>query len=65
MVLRVEIKHQVEVAQDGGQLALPPAQLREFEQRYGLLLEQGFQANPPPVVDPTSVRQSGFKELNV
>ncbi len=59
MALLVEIKQHVEVAQDSGHSALTAAQLQEFEQRYGLLLEQGFQANPPPVIDPEAAKQRG------
>lgn len=59
MALLVEIKHQVEVTQDSGQSVLTPAQVMTFEQRYRQLLEQGFQANPPPVIDPEAPKCRG------
>jgi len=59
MALLVEIKQHVEVAQDSGHSALTPPQVIAFEQRYQRLLEQGFQANPLPVIDPEAPKQKG------
>lgn len=48
--LLVQIKQTIHQAQQQGQSTLTEAQLAEFETRYDQLLEQGFQANPPPVL---------------
>lgn len=47
-----EIHQTVEAARQAGQTALPPDQLVAFQQRYEDLLDQGFQANPPPAPEP-------------
>lgn len=46
--LLVEIKDAVEAAQLQGRPVLTAAQVADFESRYDRLLEQGYQANPPP-----------------
>jgi transposase len=46
--LLIEIKDSVDTAKMQGQDALTEAQLSDFEVRYDQLVEQGFQANPPP-----------------
>lgn len=46
--LLLEIKHQVEQAQAAGADQLDEATLREFEQRYQRILDDGLKANPPP-----------------
>jgi transposase len=43
-----EIKQAVVTAQQAGQTALLPHQLATFQHQYDQLLDQGFQANPPP-----------------
>jgi len=57
--LLVEIKQTVHQAQQQGQSALTQPQLAEFEIRYDQLLEQGFQANPPPVLPEPPVPKRG------
>jgi transposase len=57
--LLVEIKHAVDTAQQGGQTALRPDQIIDFERRYEDLINQGYQANPPPVVDPSAPKRRG------
>lgn len=47
-----EINQTVETARQAGQTALPSDQLATFQQRYDQLLDQGFQANPPPEPEP-------------
>jgi transposase len=47
-----EINQSVEAARQAGQTALPPDQLVTFQHRYDALLDQGFQANPPPEPEP-------------
>ncbi len=59
MTLLVEIKDQVEVAKMAGLSALTSAQLTDFEQHYQALIEQGFQANPPPPIDPEIPKKKG------
>jgi transposase len=49
--LLLEIKHTVETAQHAGQTALPPEQIADFERRYQALIDQGYAATPPPVVE--------------
>lgn len=60
--LLVEIKHAVEAAQHTGQTALSPEQIADFESRYHDLLQQGNQANPPPVVDENAPKQRGRRK---
>jgi transposase len=57
--LLVEIEDQVEVAKMAGLSALTSAQLTEFEQHYQALIEQGFQANLPPPIDPEIPKKKG------
>jgi transposase len=59
MTLLVEIKDRVEVAKMAGLSALTSAQLTDFEQHYQALIEQGFQANPPPAIDPEIPKKKG------
>jgi transposase len=46
--LLLEIKEAVETAKLAQASSLSPVQMRAFEERYDALLQQGFQANPPP-----------------
>jgi transposase len=46
--LLLEIKEAVETAKLTQASSLSPVQMRAFEERYDALLQQGFQANPPP-----------------
>ena len=39
----------VATAKNAGQIALGLQQIADFEHRYHTLIEQGYQANPPPV----------------
>jgi transposase len=57
--LLVEIKHAVDTAQQAGQTALRPDQIIDFERRYEDLINQGYQANPPPAVDPSAPKRRG------
>jgi len=59
MTLLLEIKAQVEIAKTAGHQNLAPAQVRDFEQQYQALIEQGLKANPPPPVDPAAVKAKG------
>jgi len=43
-----DIKQAVATARQAGQTLLTPQQLDAFEHRYQELLDQGYQANPPP-----------------
>jgi transposase len=52
MTLLVEIKDQVEIAKTAGISALSLTQLVDFDTRYQQLIQQGFKANPPPLIDP-------------
>jgi transposase len=52
--LLLEIKTTVDTAKQQGLLALPTAQLAEFEAGYAKLLAEGFQLNSPP--EPTEPR---------
>jgi len=45
--LLVEIKHRVEQAKAAGRSRLEPDQVRQFEERYQLLIGQGLKVNPP------------------
>lgn len=62
--LLLEIKHAVETAQDANHPALDPQQTVEFERRYGVLIEQGYQANPPLVPDPDAPKRRGKPKQN-
>jgi transposase len=53
------IKQTVETAQQAGQMTLAPTQLATFQRQYDELLEQGFQANPPPPPDPNRPKTRG------
>lgn len=57
--LLVEIKHTVDTAQQAGQTALAPDQTIDFERRYEELINQGLQANPPPVDDLSAPKRRG------
>ena len=59
LTLLLEIKQAVETAQQAGQTALTPSQVVDFERRYQALLDQGYQANPPPVPDPDRPKRRG------
>jgi transposase len=54
-----QINQSVETARQAGQTALPTDQLVTFQQRYDQLLDQGFQANPPPQPDPNRPKARG------
>jgi transposase len=59
MTLLVEIKDQVEIAKTAGISALNPTQLLDFDTRYRELIQQGFKANPPPLIDPLLSTKKG------
>jgi len=64
--LLLEIKQAVECAQQAQLSALPPDQIGDFETRYGELIEQGLEANPPNPPVPRKrgrVKQSPAKNL--
>jgi transposase len=48
VALLLEIKESVETAKLAQAPNLSPLQIKTFEERYDVLLQQGFQANPPP-----------------
>ena len=54
--LLLEIKQAVETAQENHLAALSPGQIGDFETRYGQLIRQGLEANPP---DPPVPRKRG------
>lgn len=54
--LLLEIKQAVEYAQQNQQTGLSPDQIDDFENRYGELIGQGLEANPP---DPPVPRKRG------
>lgn len=56
--LLVEIKQAVELARSVYP-ALTPQQLADFASRYDALLEQGFQANPPPAASAPATKKPG------
>lgn len=49
MTLLIDIKTEVEAVQAQGKTALEPEQKTIFEQRYAALIDEGLQANPPPL----------------
>lgn len=53
--LLLDIKFEVETAPPDA-MSLPPEQLAYFEQRYDELIQQGLEANPPPVDPPPKKR---------
>ena len=57
--LLLEIKQTVATAQDAGQIALGLQQIADFEHRYHTLIEQGYQANPPPVAETDGSKRRG------
>ena len=59
MSLLIEIKDQVEAAQENGQSALQPEQIIDFEQRYQSLIAAGLKANPPPPIVPETPKKKG------
>jgi transposase len=58
--LLVQIKDVMEQTQLQGHPALTEAQIVDFETRYDRLLEQGYEANPPPME--TSPKKRGRKK---
>lgn len=48
MTLLVQMNQQVKEAKASGKTALEPAQITAFEQQYQEILQQGWEANPPP-----------------
>lgn len=60
--LLVEIKDAVDTARQGGQSALAPDQTADFERRYAELIDQGYQANPLPEVDPSAPKRRGKRK---
>ena len=59
ITLLVEIKTAVEAAKLAAGTALSGPQLSEFERRYQTLLDDGFKANPPPLVDDSTPKKRG------
>jgi transposase len=57
--LLLEIKQAVDAAKQTGQTALPPEQIADYERRYRELLEAGFRANPPAVLETGSPKRRG------
>jgi transposase len=63
MTLLINIKTQVEIAQDTGQTTLTLRQRADFEQQYQRLIEAGLKANPIPAINPEQPKQRGrFKQ---
>lgn len=58
-LLLVSILNEVQAAQAQGQTALPPDQIRAFEERYRAILEQGFAINPMPTSPPNKSKKRG------
>lgn len=64
--LLLEIKETVETAQVSGQSCLTTRQIRQFEQQYKQIINQGLLANPPPERPPGKrgrVKQSRAKNM--
>lgn len=63
--LLLEIKQTVETVRASGQTALSPDRIADFERRYQELIEEGYQANPPPApgTDGPSAEASPSKRL--
>jgi transposase len=59
MTLLIGIKKLVETVKTDEADCLTPEQISVFEQQYQELLEQGFQANPPPLIDPDAPKKKG------
>ena len=59
MTLLVEAKTAVEAVQLEGDTALSLSSLTDFTQRYQILLDDGFKANPPPPVDDLAPKKRG------
>jgi transposase len=57
--LLLEIKASVAVAREAGQPTLPPEQQQQFAARYQTVLNQGYAANPRPVVEPHAPKARG------
>lgn len=53
--LLLDIQAEVQTAQPD-LMSLPPDRLAHFEQQYDQLIQQGLQANPPPIVPPPKKR---------
>jgi transposase len=63
MTLLIDIKTQVEIAQDTGQTTLSLRQRADFEQQYQQLIAAGLKANPPPAIHPEQTKRKGrFKQ---
>lgn len=59
MTLLINIKTQVEIAQDTGQTTLTLRQRADFEHRYQRLIAAGLKANPTPAINPEQPKQKG------
>jgi hypothetical protein len=59
VALLVDIKKHVDRAKVNGKRELSAQELAHFEQCSQALIEQGIQANPPPVVDPEAPKKRG------
>jgi transposase len=61
--LLVEIKKEVDVAQEQERIELPEPKKTDFEQRYLRLIEKGLRANaPPPGDDQAKIKKRGRKK---
>jgi transposase len=61
--LLLDIKKAVDEAKQQGQSYLAPEPIREFEKRYDVLIAQGLEANPPPVLaEPKPKRRGRVKQ---
>ena len=58
-LLLVTILRQVQATKAEGKTCLSPEQLQAFEARYQAILEQGFAANPLPVLLPDAPKKRG------
>lgn len=59
MTLLINIKTQVEIAQDTGQTTLSLRQRVDFEHQYQRLIRAGLKANPIPAIHPEQPKRKG------
>ncbi len=61
--LLLDIKAAVEQARAQGRTSLHPLEVQDWKARYEALLDEGYQANPPPVIKKGRRKQSAARNL--